>query len=431
MKIYTLGSYSDVEGNMTAVEVNGKIIILDMGISMPKWVTIPEEEKRSLGEDELKELGVLPDDSQIDPKKVVAIVISHAHMDHYYGIFWLAEKYKSPIIMTPFTYEVVKRDEFVSRLKNKVIQLNPGDSYKIGDFKINFIYSTHSVPQTVMIYLETPEKNILYANDWKYDVNPTLGKRMDFNKLKELDVDVLITDCIRTDEPSRTLSEGVVREMMKDILKKIDDEKSAIFVTTFASHIARLNWLVKLSYEIGRVPVMLGRSMKKYTRAAESVGIANFKGIKRENRNEKVIKILKKVEKNRSDYLLIVTGGQGEPGSILKRIAEGKLKFEFTRNDHVVFLNRVIPNPINQAHRAILERELGERGVRILKDIHASGHASREDLRDLIRATKPRYFIPAHAGPIKQAYAIKLAMEEGYEVGKSVFMSENGRVIEI
>lgn len=431
MRIYTLGSYSDVEGNLTAIEVNNKIVILDAGVSMPKWVSIPEEEKRKLDEEELKALGILPDDSKIDPKKVVGIIISHAHMDHYFGIFWLAEKYKAPILTPPFVYEVIKREEFYYRLKNKIIPLNPGDSYKLEDFKVNFIYSTHSVPQTVMIHLETPEKNILYANDWKYDIQPTLGKKMDFKRLKEIEVDVLISDCIRTDEPSRTLSEGVCREMMRDILRKVDEEKGTIIVTTFASHVARLNWLVKLSYEIGRIPVMLGRSIKKYTKAAESIKIANFKGIKRENRNPKVMKILKKVEKSKKDYLLIVTGGQGEPGSVLKRLADGKLRFEFTEHDHVIFLNRVIPNPINQAHREILERTLRERGVRVLKDVHVSGHASKEDLRDLIRRTRPEYFIPAHAGPIKQAYAIELAMEEGFEVGKDVFMTENGKIIEI
>ncbi len=431
MKIYTLGSYSDVEGNLTAIEAGGRIVILDMGISMPQWVSLTEDERKNLDEDSLKSLGVLPDDSKIDPGKVEAIVISHAHMDHYFGVFWLARKYNCPIITTPFVYEVMKRDEFFPRLKNKVIQINPGDSYKLENFRVNFIYSTHSIPQTVMVYLETKEGNVLYANDWKFDLSPTLGRKINTRVLKSLDVDVLIADCIRTDEESRTLSEAVCREMMRDVLKKIDDEKGMIFVTTFASHIARLNWLVKLSYEIGREPVMLGRSIKKYTRAAEAVKIASFKGVRREYRNQKVLKILKKAEKNRKDYLLIVTGGQGEPGSVLKRLSEGALKFEFTPHDHVVFLNRVIPNPINQAHRAILERDLKERGVRILKDIHVSGHAAREDLRDLIRMVKPEYFIPAHAGPIKQAYAIELAMEEGFEVGKTVFMSEDGKVIEI
>ncbi len=430
MKIYAIGGYSRVEGNMTAVEVENEVIILDCGIEVERWSEMTEEERSFAKDEELIHLGVIPDDSILRDKEVKAIILSHGHMDHYFAVYWIARHYNCPIITTPFVYSLMKKDEYLQQINNPIIRINPGSSYKISEnIEVNFIQAAHSIPQTVMIFLQTPEGNVLYANDWKFDPYPMLGKRISYKELKEYEVKVLISDCLRCDEERRTPSEIIAYKMLEDVFSRID--AGAVFLTTFSSHIARIKWMIDLSFQFGREPILLGRSLLKYMRAAEELNFVNLKGIRMYRKEKSIKKVLDEVGKNREYYTIICTGGQGEKGSILRRIAEGTFHFNFSKEDHVIFCNRIIPSPINAANRYLLESKLKEKGARILKDIHVSGHAAKEDLRDLIRITNPEYFIPTHAGIEKQAHALELALEEGYEIGKNCFALANGRVIEI
>lgn len=439
IEIYAVGGYSEIGKNMTAIKYEDEVVIFDMGVHMDKIVQIEHEEgepmKRSAKE--LIHIGALPNDDDVYKKwgkKVKAIAVTHAHLDHVGGIVKIADKYNAPLLMTPFTAEVLKNisDNEGIKLKSKVIRLNAGATFKVSDkLTIEFIYATHSTPQTVMIALHTPDGTIIYAVDWKFDEYPALGKRTDYDRLRELGnkgVLALISDSTRIEREMRTYSESYVREMFKDILFWTENTENAVFVATFSSHIARINMLVTMAREMGREPIILGRSMHNYISAAERAGIVKISekapvfGYKKQ-----IAKILKDIEKDRKRYFVICTGGQGEPGSVLQRISTDEFKFRFQPEDQVIFSCSVIPTSTNVANRQVLEREIKNRRVRIFKDVHQSGHAAREDIRDMLKMTKPKHYFPTHGGIQKLASAVELARELDYTLGKTVHLMQDGQ----
>lgn len=443
MEVWAIGGYSEIGKNMTAVKIGDEVVVFDMGLHMDKVIQLQMDEKQpmELSTSKLITAQVLPNDIQMKKewgKQVKAIVSTHAHLDHLGGIPKLADKYKCPVIMTPFSSEVLKNIVKNEKLKfnSKVIKLNAGKKYKISkNLTIEFINATHSTPQTVIVALHSPEGVVLYALDWKFDAYPTLGKRTDYKRLRALakeGVKALICDSTRIEEESKTYSESYVREMFKDILFWTENKNKAIFVTTFSSHIARINMLVKMAKQMKRKPLILGRSMANYIEAAGKAGIAKLKkDAKVYKFKSQIGKALKKVEKNRGKYFVICTGGQGEPGSVMQRIATDQFKFGFMPGDQVIFSCSVIPTNVNQANRKLLEQELKNRGVRIFKDVHQSGHGAREDIRDMLILTRPENYIPAHGGLEKLASAVELAREEGYKLGKTVHIMQDGQKLVI
>ncbi len=441
IRVWAIGGYSEIGRNMTAIDIDGEVVILDMGIWVDRLVAHEEAEPMKMGAQKLIELEILPDDRLLFTAwgdKVKAIITTHAHLDHCAGIPKLANKYGVPIILPPYAAEVVERvakDAGVS-IRNRIIRLNPGSSYKISDnITVEFIYATHSTPQTVMIALHTKYGYIVYANDFKFDEYPTLGKRTDYQRLRKIGKEgcfLLISDSTRIDEERRTYSESLVREMLRDILWWTENEENAIFLTTFASHIARLKMVIELATQMGRTPVLLGRSMENYVKAAERIGIVKLTDkAKIYSHSDKINRLLKKVQKNREEYFVISTGCQGEPNSVLSRIARGVFDFHFLPDDQVIFSAKVIPTEIIMANRALLEATLKSKRVRIFKDVHVSGHAAREDHRDLLKMLNPTYYIPTHGGIKKIASAVDLARELGYFLGKDTFILQNGQRVEL
>jgi len=214
--------------------------------------------------------------------------------------------------------------------------------------------------------------------------------------------------------------------MLYDVLFSLETE--GIIVTTFSSHISRLKSIIEIAYELGREPVMVGRSLERYTRIAEELGLYKFSEVCKIYGNPKDFpKVLKEISQKKEEYLLIVTGHQGEPGSVLSRMAKDQLPFNF-ENTTVVFSNNVIPTPINEANRKILEERLKRKKAHIIKDVHVSGHAKTEDHRMLLKMLNPEYIIPSHGNALKKAaYYNNVAEEFGYMLGEDVFMLEDGQ----
>lgn len=425
LEICAVGGYYEVGRNMTAVKVDDACFILDMGINLTKYIELTEDEDiHDITEKQLMHAGAIPDDSTIADwrDKVKAIIPTHAHLDHVGALPFMAHKYKAPIIATPFTHEIIKaicKDDRL-KLKNKTLVLQPNSHYDLNDVRVEFIHITHSTPQTIVAALHTKQGTILYSNDFKLDNFPVLGKKPNYRRLQELkNVKVLICDCLRAQDHRKTPSENVAREMLKDILLGVHCEQQAIFITTFSSHIARLKSIIEFGKHLRRKVVFLGRSLAKYTQAAENVGLVTFsKEVDIYRYGNEIKKALKRIAQEPQKYLVVLTGHQGEPKSVLGRIARGQFPFAFKPKDVVIFSSTIIPNDLNKQNRKELETILEEKHVRIFRDIHQSGHASREDLRDFLHLVRPEYVIPAHGEEAMTEAMVSLALEEGIKVIK-------------
>jgi ribonuclease J len=444
MEIYTIGGYNEVGKNMTVVDTGEDAFIFDCGIFLPPIVGLEEKEKFHT-EKTLRAIKAVPNDLILDEKnithKVRAIIPSHAHLDHLGAIPYLAYRYNAEIIGTPFSIEILKReyeDENIP-IKNKLVTVHPNSSYiiqgKNKKYKIDFINITHSTIQTSMLALHTEEGVFLYSNDFKFDNNPIVGKEPNYDMLKEIakeGVKAMVVDSLYARDERKTASEKVARALLEDTMLTTNNEKSAMIVTTFSSHIARLKSIVDFSKRLNRIPLFVGRSLNKYVKSAINVNLCPFKDeIKLATFKNQVQKSLKEANKNRTKYVIVCTGHQAEPGSILERISRGQLPFELTYEDHVIFSSSVIPTPVNIENRKTLEEKFKKRGVRIFNNVHVSGHAGREDLRDFINMMNAQHIIPAHGDHSMLNPMIELCNELGYKTGKNVHLMFDGRSLKI
>jgi ribonuclease J len=443
LDITTVGGYNEVGKNMTAIRVGKEVVLFDMGLHIENYVSYKgaDEDFRKMTAVELQKADAIPDDRCIEDwkKDVKAIVPTHAHLDHVGAIPFMATKYGSPVIGTPYTIEVLRtilKDEGF-KLKNELKVLNPNSSIRLTkDLTLEFVNVTHSTPQTVIAALHTPEGIILYANDFKFDNYPTLGNKPNYQRLEELGkigVKTLIVDGTRATRSGKTPSETIAKEMLRDVLLGTDSKNSLVIVTTFSSHLARLKSIIEFGKKMNRKVIFLGRSLAKYVYAGEAINIVNFSDdVEIVKYRRQVNKRLKQINTEKRDkYLLVVTGHQGEPDSVLSRIIRQEIQFNLLPNDHVVFSCSVIPNSTNIGNREIMEGQLKKFKVRVFKDIHTSGHASKEDLRDLISLVKPVHIIPAHGDFTMISALTDLAIEMGYRIGHTVHVMRDGQRISL
>ncbi|MEK6882325.1 MAG: RNase J family beta-CASP ribonuclease [Nanoarchaeota archaeon] len=441
IEILSIGGYNEVGKNMTAVKVDNDVIIFDAGLYMPAIVELQERENENTGERKLRDIGALPDDEVLDKigwrSKTKALAIGHAHLDHVGAAPYISYRYKSDIVGTPYTIAVLKRlvEDNSGRIVNPIKTVQPNAIYPIKGTKlsIEFVNMTHSTPQTACMVLHTPEGAVVYANDYKLDNSPILGQPPNYEALKRIGkqgVKALIIDSLYSSEERKTPSEKIARDYLEEVLLTINNEKNAVFVTTFSSHIARLKSIVDFGKKMNRQIIFLGRSLKKYTEASIDSQVCPFKkDIRIGSFKKQVASILKKIEKDRDKYLGVCTGHQGEPGSILERVSRSDLPFNFKKEDTVVFSSRTIPVPINMSNKEQVDKRLKKASVRIFDNVHVSGHGGREDARDLIRLLNPENIVPSHGDLTKTSPMAELAKELGYKLGSSVYLVENGQKI--
>jgi len=434
-----IGGYDEVGRNMTALRVGKKIIILDVGLYLDRVQVHEETYIERMHSLDLIEIGAIPDDTVLNSMEgeIVGIVCSHGHLDHIGAIKKLAHRYDAPIITTPFTAEILRRDigsEKKFNVQNPINELEAGQRYLLSsDIELEFIRTQHSIPDCVLPVIHTPKGSVFYGLDFKLDRNPVLGDETNVERLKELgneeDVILSIMDSTRIEIEGKTPSESVARKLVMDTLYETENEDNGIFVTTFSSHVARIKSITEAAVEMGRKPVLIGRSMERYAGVAEEMGIldlpkeASIYGTPNGRKH-----ILEKVKREgRENYLLVVTGHQGEPGATLTRIADGELPIKILDGDQIVFSANVIPNPLTRANRYSLETKLKMQGARLFKDVHVSGHASRQDHYDLINMISPEHIIPAHGDLSMNCSYVELAEDLGYRLSEDVHILRNGQ----
>jgi ribonuclease J len=220
--------------------------------------------------------------------------------------------------------------------------------------------------------------------------------------------------------------------MLGEAFAQIKDKNSAFFITTFSSHIERLNTIIKHAKQTGREIIFLGRSMAKYVDCAIKVGKCPFQNqMKLMKYRGQVNSILKKVESDRGKYLIVCTGHQAEKNSILDRVAKGETPFRFRHGDNLIFSSSVIPTEVNIEARKKLDAKLEKMGVILQTNVHVHGHGSKESKKKLIELIKPKIIIPSHGTREQEEDLICVANEMGYKLGETSYLVTNGQVLNL
>ena len=444
IEIATIGGYEAVGRQMTAVRAGQDVVIFDMGLNLSQVLihdNVRTEQMHSL---DLIDMGAIPDDRIMSDLEgdVKAIVPTHGHLDHIGAISKLAHRYDAPIVASPYTCELVREeidDEDKFTVENDIEPMESGSTMSIGEeVDLEFVNVTHSIIDAINPVLHTPEGSVVYGLDKRIDHSPVIGDPIDMDRFREIGregegVLCYIEDCTNAGRKGRTPSESTARKHLKDVLKSVEDYDGGIVATTFSSHIARVRSLVEFANDIGRQPVLLGRSMEKYSGAAERLDFVDFPDdLGMYGHRKSVDRTFKRImEEGKENYLPIVTGHQGEPRAMLTRMGRGETPYEIDDGDKVIFSARVIPEPTNEGQRYQCERLLKMQGARIYDEIHVSGHLREEGHYEMLDALQPEHVIPSHQDLEGYAPYVDLCESQGYSLGDDLHISRNGQLIQL
>jgi ribonuclease J len=444
IEIATIGGYEEVGRQMTAVRAGDDVVIFDMGLNLSQVLIHDNVETEQMHSLDLIDMGAIPDDRVMSDLEgdVQAIVPTHGHLDHIGAISKLAHRYNAPVVATPFTIELVKQQiesEQKFGVQNDLVKMEAGETRRISDgVELEFVNVTHSIIDAINPVLHTPEGSIVYGLDKRIDHTPVIGDPIDMDRFRQIareDNGVLayIEDCTNASKKGRTPSEAVARRHLKDVIYSMEDYDGGIVATTFSSHIARVKSLVEFAKDIGRQPVLLGRSMEKYSGTAERLDFVEFpEDLGMFGHRKSVDRTFKRIMKDgKENYLPIVTGHQGEPRAMLTRMGRGETPYDISKGDKVVFSARVIPEPTNEGQRYQSERLLRMQGARIYDEVHVSGHLNREGHYEMLDALQPQHIIPAHQDMKGISDYVTLAEDEGYSVDRDLHVTRNGKMIQL
>tara|TARA_B100000035_G_scaffold60673_1_gene48895 strand:+ start:930 stop:2276 length:1347 start_codon:yes stop_codon:yes gene_type:complete len=444
IEIYPIGGYSKVEGNSVLIKVEDEAVILDMGLTMDNYVQFQNSNqnlKSNTYYDELLKVDAVPDYYSVQEhlSSVKAIIPSHAHLDHVGAIPYGAKFFKNiEILGTPYTIAFLKKEikntGFNKYFKNNKISLKTfelNSKYKVSNkITVEFIEVTHSIPDSAILAIHTPYGVVLYAVDYKFDEQPQLGNPPNYKRLKELGKEgakCLILESLYADCDIETPSEEDVKNEILNTFSNLDTTNKTIITSTFSSHIVRLKTLVDTGQKLGRKVCLLGRSLNTHSSLARELNITDLKSDTTiVSRFEEINNLLENVYADRDKYFLICTGHQGEEFSVLSRILDNWFDFSFSKEDIMLFSSSVIPTELNQASFSVLEGKMKNKGLNIIKDVHASGHAGLKDHKKMLEMVNPEFIVPAHAGHDKATYLQKLSEDTG--IGKTILTKNGDRI---
>jgi ribonuclease J len=420
VRVSPLGGVGEVGKNSTLIELDRELIIVDSGVKFP--------------ETELHGVDLVVCDYTYVADRVddlLGIVFTHGHEDHIGGLPYLIMQLDPhdpiPIYGTPLTLGLISVKLKEHGMLGRVIQyaIREGQQARLGPFEIEPIAVNHSIPDAVGLIIRTPVGTIYHTGDFKFDPTPIEGGTTDTERLRKLGdegVLALLSDCVRVEQTGWTASEKGVREALEQL---IAEAPGRVLVTTFASNIGRLREVVRSAHKLGRKTAVVGRSMEENLRVARELGFMDIpEGSLAELRETNDLPPEKVV--------LLSTGSQGEPTSVLSRIARGDHPLvKIQPNDTVIFSASPVPGNEESVARSI--DNLFRRGARVIYQmidprIHVSGHASREELKHLLDLVRPRFLVPLH-GEHRMLWLFReLAAEVGMQ-RSDVFLTEIGDVV--
>ncbi len=415
LKVIPIGGLNEIGKNLTLLEYDDQILIIDCGMSFP--------ESEMYGIDI-----VIPDFSYLieNQHKLVGMVITHGHEDHIGAIPYLLRYVKVPIYGTRLTLGLVenklKEHQVIAELKT----IKPGDTIKLGDFKVEAIRITHSIADALCLAINTPVGTVFHSGDFKIDHTPVDGEPIDFYKLAEIGkkgVKLMLCDSTNAIKPGFTASERNVGETLEKIFRRAT---TRIIIATFSSNVHRVQMIIENAVKVGRKVAISGRSMENVVALAMELGYLKIP--------EGTIVDLKMTKNIPDDQLVIITtGSQGEPMSALSRIASGEHRaVKLKPGDMVIFSSTPIPGNEKTVFNVV--NKLFEKGAEVIysdiADIHVSGHAQREELKLLHSLIKPEYFLPVHGEYRHLIEHAHLAESLGMDKD-NIFIVENGDILSI
>ncbi len=408
-----LGGTEDIGMNMNLYGYKGRWIMVDCGISFHQGLGIEV---------------IMPDPSFIIERAHLldGIIVTHAHEDHVGAIPYLWKNFGCPVYTTKFTAEVLRNKLEEAGISKEVpvhiVGLNK--PIQIGEFGVEFVHLTHSIPEPNAVLISTPKGKIFHTGDWKIDPDPLIGDPIDEDRLKQLgDEGILAMVCDSTNvmNEGESGSEGVVRDHLIDLICE-HKGKGRVAVACFASNVARVQSIAQAAQKAGRHCALVGRSMHRMVEAAKASGylkdIPNF------------IKDTEASHLPRHKVLYICTGSQGEPRSALKRISEGTHPvIALEEGDTVIYSSRMIPG--NEKLIGQVQNALAKNRIEIITAqdafIHVSGHPAKTELERMYKWIRPKIAIPVHGEPRHLFEHEKLAKACGV---KNVILPTDGALID-
>ena len=417
LRIIPLGGLGEIGKNITAIEYEDEIIVIDCGISFP------DEDMYGLDL-------VIPDIKYLldNKDKVKGLFLTHGHEDHIGAIPYILKQIKMHVYGTKLTIGLVesKLKEHDMLSKTNLIPISPGESIKLNKLIIEFIRVTHSIAESCALAIHTPIGIVLHTGDFKIDYTPIDGKVMDLNRIAQLGQEgilLLMADSTNVERAGHSLSEKIIGETLNRI---ISNANGRVIVATFASNIHRMQQIADASMMYNRKIVFSGRSMENISNVAMDLGYLHIP--------EESIVGIEDLNRYPSDKITIITtGSQGEPMAGLSRIAYGSHRHISIEQDDL-FIISASPIPGNDKLVSRVINQLYRKGVEViyedLEDIHVSGHAYKEELKLIHTLVKPKYFMPVHGEYRHLKHHSDLALKLGMDKS-NVFTLETGQVLEI
>ncbi|MDA0208348.1 MAG: ribonuclease J [bacterium] len=417
VRVIVLGGLEEVGRNCTLIEYKNDIILIDMGLEFP-------------GEDMPGVDYIIPDMSYLKGKEknVRGVIITHGHYDHIGAIPHTVPNIGNPpVYALPIAAGIInKRQTDFKGSHVDVKQIAIDSVLQLGVFKVHFVHINHNIPDSAGIVVETPAGTIVHTGDWKYDFHPSGTEHADFQKMARIGSEgtlLLMGDSTNADREGHQTSEKVIGDELERIIEKAEGR---VIIGTFASLLSRVKQILEISEKHGRKVAVEGYSMKTNVEIARHLGFIKIK--------DSTLIPINRANRLRDDNVVVVcTGAQGEKRAALSRIAHDEHRFITIKpTDTLIFSSSVIPG--NEYSVQKLKDTFYRKRARVIHkdmmDVHAGGHAKKEDIKLMLALFKPKYYMPIEGHHFLLCENASVAYSMGWEED-NVFVADNGQVIEL
>ncbi|HAY14548.1 MAG TPA: ribonuclease J [Fimbriimonadaceae bacterium] len=417
LRLIPLGGAGEIGKNCTVLEQGDDLIVIDCGISFPH--------AEQYGVDI-----VIPDFTYLIENKdrIKGLFITHAHEDHIGAISFLLPHINCPIYGTKLTLALIelRLDDRWKGPMPKMVEVKPGAKVPAGELEVEFVRVTHSIPETCALAIRTQHGIVLFTADFKFDFTPVDRQLTDMARLIELGQEgvlLLVSDSTNATTPGWGLSESAVTEGLRPL---VAGARGRVLITTFSSHLHRMQQAILIAHEFGRKVVIMGRRMEQTLNLARQMEYVRFP-------RETLISMDEMSDYPPEQLMVLLTGSQGEPNAALSQMSRGEYRrLKVHEGDTIIFSTRPIPGNEGEINRVI--NNLVRRGANVITDaptpIHASGHGYQDELKTMITLTKPFYLAPVHGEPLHQKAYKEMALAMGHAPHR-IFVLDNGDPLEL